>query len=159
MIIGKTSKDRRVTSPMTNKQGQGSLSLEQIERDAWGDPPSSATRLIRAAYELHRKPVAALTTEDLRLLIGQQIGVEVLLPYALDLLGKDPLVEGDMYPGDLLVAVLRLPPEYWVAHRDQAAELRRIAGVAKETDSMIQAGIDVIQISVDRFLSMTEQHT
>jgi hypothetical protein len=75
------------------------------------------------------------------------------------LLADDPLVDGDMYPGDLLVAVLRLPPEYWAAHRDQAAELRRIAGVAKEADAMIQDGIDVIQTSVDRFLSITEQHT
>lgn len=144
---------------MASEPGQGSLSLEQIEHDAWGDPPNGAARLVRAAYELHRKPIAALTTEDLRLLIGQHIGVEVLLPYALALLSDDPLAEGDMYPGDLLVAVVRLPPEYWPAHRGQAAELRRIAGVAKETDSIIQAGIDVIQASVDRFLAMTEQQT
>lgn len=117
---------------MTDLPGQGALSLEQIEHDSWGDPPTDATRLIRTAYELHRKPVGALTTEDLRLLIGQQIGVEVLVPYALALLADDPLADGDMYPGDLLVAVLRLPPEYWAAHRGQAAELRRIAGVAND---------------------------
>src|SRR5262245_29383951 len=98
---------------MTDEPTRGALSLEQIEHDAWGDPAPDATYLIRTAYELHRKPVAELTTEDLRLLIGQEIGVEVLMPYALAVLASDPLAEGDFYPGDLLVAVLRMPPEYW----------------------------------------------
>jgi hypothetical protein len=130
----------------------GALSLEQIEHDVWGDPQAGATRLVCTAYELHRKPVASLTPEDLRLLIGQQVGIDVLVPYALALLGSDPLVAGDFHPGDLLVTVMRLPPEYWAAHPGQTTALRKIAKDAKDTESCIQGDID-------RFLSVTAYHT
>ena len=135
---------------MTGEPDRGALSLEQIERDAWGDPPAGATRLVRTAHELRRKPVAALTPEDFRLLIGQEIGVDVLLPHALALLAGDPLDGGDFYPGDLLVSVMKLPPEYWASHPGQAAALRKIAGAAKATD----AGTG-IQGEIDGFLSVT----
>lgn len=46
---------------MTDEAGRGALSLEQIEHDTWGEPPADATRLVRTAYALHRKPVASLT--------------------------------------------------------------------------------------------------
>lgn len=60
---------------MTTQPDRGALSLEQIEQDAWGDPPADASRLVRTAHELRRRPVALLTVEDLRLLIAQKIGV------------------------------------------------------------------------------------
>jgi hypothetical protein len=135
---------------MTGEPDCGALSLEQIEGDAWGDPPAGATRLVHTAHELRRKPVAALTPEDFRLLIGQEIGVDVLVPHALALLAGDPLVEGDFYPGDLLVSVMKLPPEYWASHPRQAAALRKIAVAAKATD----AGTG-IQGEIDGFLSLT----
>jgi CDI immunity proteins len=141
--------------PMTNRVGQpdrSALSLEQIERKAWGDPPADATRLIRTAHELRRKPIDALTAEDLRLLIGQQIGVNVLLPRALVLLADDPLTAGDMYPGDLLNAAMRLPPEHWAANLDQATALRTVAQAARQLDPDLHEAID-------RFLSLTEHHT
>lgn len=131
---------------------RGALSLEQIEQDAWGEPPADATCLIRIVYELRRKPVATFTAEDLRLLIGQKIGVDVLLRHALALLASDPLVAGDFYPGDLLVAVMRLPPEYWAAHPGLAAAARKIAGAAGHTDPSLRG-------AVDGFLSLTEPHT
>ena len=130
----------------------GALSLEQIEDNAWGDPPPGATRLVRRAHDLRRKPIATLTTEDLRLLIGQQIGVDVLVRCALALLGDNPLAEGDFYPGDLLVAVMKLPPEYWAAHPGQAMALRKIAQNAGHEDSSLHG-------AVEEFLSMTEQPT
>jgi hypothetical protein len=74
-----------VTAAMapTGEPNRGALSVEQIEQDWWGDPPANATNLVRTAHELRRKPVASLTAEDLRLLIGQRIGIDELLPYAL----------------------------------------------------------------------------
>ena len=49
-------------------------------------------------------------------MIGQKIGTQHLLPYALDRLEQNPLAEGDCYPGDLLSSILRLPSEYWEQH-------------------------------------------
>jgi hypothetical protein len=47
------------------------------------------------------------TVEDLRIMIGQKIGLLHLLPLAIKILKHDPLAEGDYYPGDLLTSVIR----------------------------------------------------
>lgn len=102
-------------------------SLEQIEGDVWGDPPAGATRLIVTVHELRHRPVDQLGIEDLRVLIAQRVGLEVLVPLALTRLENDPLAEGDFYPGDLLVAVLRVHQGYWRSHPGEAARLRTVA--------------------------------
>ena len=51
--------------------------------------------------------------EDLRIMIGQRLGLSYLVPKAIDILEHDPLVEGDYYPGDLLVSLVS--PESFVA--------------------------------------------
>jgi hypothetical protein len=105
-----------------------SRSLEEIEDDYWGYPPADATRLISTAYALHKRPIGALDVEGLRLLISQQIGLDALVPLALDNVERDPLAEGDFYPGDLLDALMRRVPEsYWQAHEDQRARVRTVA--------------------------------
>lgn len=101
-------------------------SLEEIEGDVWGDPPADATRLIATVHELRRRPVDQLGVEDMRVLIAQRVGLDVLVPRALTRLEQDPLAEGDFYPGDLLVAVIRVPPPYWQSHASAAARLRPI---------------------------------
>ncbi|MFB8282604.1 contact-dependent growth inhibition system immunity protein [Nocardia colli] len=91
----------------------GRLSVEQIEETSWPDPPADATRLMKTVHELRRKPIRELTPEDLRVLIRQREGIQALLPRALELLAHNPLTEGDYYPGDLLVAILEIPSDYW----------------------------------------------
>jgi hypothetical protein len=59
----------------SDAQFQESLSLEQIEDNAWGDPPADATRPVRTVYQLRRKPIGTMQVEDLRLLLLQQEGV------------------------------------------------------------------------------------
>ncbi|MBM7788768.1 contact-dependent growth inhibition system immunity protein [Tenggerimyces flavus] len=46
--------------------------------------------------------------------------MQTLLPLALDVLAADPRAEGDLYPGDLMAAVRRVPDTYWAEHPDQA---------------------------------------
>ena len=105
----------------------GEQSLEQLEGDAWGDAPAGATALIATVHQLRRKPVGTLDVEDLRVMLGQRVGVPVLVPRALNVLEGDPLAEGDYYPGDLLTAVLRrVPQEHWAAHPDDPARLRAL---------------------------------
>jgi hypothetical protein len=105
-----------------------SQSLEEIDGDYWGDPPGDATRLVSTAYALHKQPVGALGVEGLRLLISQQVGLDTLVPLALDQVEREPLAEGDFYPGDLLDALMRRVPEsYWQEHEDQRARVRTVA--------------------------------
>lgn len=58
-------------------------------------------------------PSKAIPIEDLRLMIGQEVGLKHLIPIALNHLKKQPLAEGDYYPGDLLAAVIRIPESFW----------------------------------------------
>jgi hypothetical protein len=102
-------------------------SLEDVEGDRWAAPSGETTHLISQAHELRRKPLGDLTVEDLRLLIGQQIGLPVLVPLAIGKLRLDPLAEGHMYAGDLLVSVLRAGGDFWAAHPSYAGEVRSIA--------------------------------
>ncbi|GAA2600456.1 hypothetical protein GCM10010435_94800 [Winogradskya consettensis] len=107
-------------------------SLEEIENRVWGSAPADAPKLMETVHRLRRKPVGALDVEELRVLIGQRVGVATLVPLALEVLERDPLAEGDYYPGDLLAAVLRqVPAEYWVAN---PAERERLADVARSVD-------------------------
>lgn len=81
--------------------------LESLEGDHWGEPPAEAGYLVRTVYALRAKPVESLGVEDLRILVGQEVGLDHVMPLALRMLEVDPLAEGDFYPGDLLVSVLR----------------------------------------------------
>ena len=56
-------------------------------------------------------------------MIGQQIGLQHLIPLAIDELSRNPLVAGDLYPGDLLASVLRAEPAFWRANPKLVAEL------------------------------------
>ena len=60
-----------------------------------------------------KKPLCELTYEEIRLMIGQKMGLRYLLPMALDILENDPLVEVTFYEGDLLNELLRLDISDW----------------------------------------------
>ncbi|MFJ9130428.1 contact-dependent growth inhibition system immunity protein [Streptomyces sp. NPDC102340] len=100
----------------------------------WPAPSDDDTRLVRTAHALRREPIGALDAEGLRLLISQDIGLDMLVPPAVTLLREDPLAEGDHYPGDLLGAVLEVPVDFWTRHRDLAAEVEQIAASVPPED-------------------------
>jgi hypothetical protein len=56
--------------------------------------------------------------EDLRLLIGQSVGLKYLVPMALDHVEDYPFAAGDFYPGDLLKNVMDVPESFWNDHPD-----------------------------------------
>nr|WP_252980832.1 contact-dependent growth inhibition system immunity protein [Streptomyces chartreusis] len=100
--------------------------LEELERDRWPAPSADDTRLVATALTLRRRPIGELTVEDMRLLIGQDIGLPYLLPLALEVLRENPMAEGHMYEGDLLSAVLTRNPSVWAEHSELGRELRVI---------------------------------
>ncbi|WP_158841253.1 contact-dependent growth inhibition system immunity protein [Saccharothrix deserti] len=129
------------------KQVDDELSLEQVENDRWGPAPKDATRLIATVHALRRKPLRALTPEDLRLLVGQQVGLPVLIPRTLALLEREPMLEGDFYAGDVLVSVLRVPASYWRAHPTELALVERILAAGPDVKSDIDAFRDRLRDS------------
>ncbi|THV40801.1 contact-dependent growth inhibition system immunity protein [Glycomyces buryatensis] len=109
-------------------------SLEQLENDRWPRPSADATRLIRHCHAARAKPASQLSTEELRLLIGQRISLAWTVPFALHDLQRTPMVEGDLYPGDLLAACLSLPDEYFAAHPEVRRQLAEIVEQVGEDD-------------------------
>jgi len=77
-------------------------------------------------------------------MIGQQIGLEFLVPIALERLAENPFAEGDFYPGDLLMTLLRLPAGYWHKHSDLRWEL---ADIVQDAAS----AIDTLLPEIKRF--------
>lgn len=101
------------------------LSLAQLEGQDWG-PPTFDSHLVRTCHQLSTKPIGEFTAGDLRIMIGQQIGLIFLVPLALEKLSVEPLLEANFYPGDLLCNVLRLPKEFWTKHWNLRQQLEII---------------------------------
>lgn len=86
--------------------------LEQLENDIW--PASTYTSyLVVRCHELRKIPLEKFTTEDLRIMIGQEIGLEYLVPLALDILKVDLFAESHLFEGDLLKNVLTVNTNFW----------------------------------------------
>ena len=109
-----------------------SKTLQELENSDWGEPTYDSY-LVSTVHRLRRKPLKEFTIEDLRILIGQNVGLPYLLPLAIERLEENPLAEGDYYPGDLLKSVLIIEESFWRTRLDLrgAVEtlLRRAGGL------------------------------
>ncbi|WP_201830510.1 contact-dependent growth inhibition system immunity protein [Microvirga zambiensis] len=94
-----------------------SKSLEELEGVYWLRPDFDSY-VVRTTHALRRKPLKALTVEEVRLGIGQEIGLPYLVPIALEWLKRDPGISGDSYEGDLFQAVLHVPKSFWTCRPD-----------------------------------------
>ena len=106
-------------------------SLQELEEADWGKPTYDSY-LVTTVHRLRRKPLAEFTVEDLRIVIGQGIGLPFLVPLAVERLEKEPLAEGDFYPGDLLKAVLRAGEGFWANHPDSFQRVRKVISRVKD---------------------------
>ena len=90
--------------------------LEQLEKDNWGEEVNS-TYLITTCLALRKKPLKDFNAEDLRIMIGQNISLDHLIPMAIETLKKDILVSGRYNKGDLLTQVLKRDSTFWAKNR------------------------------------------
>lgn len=92
--------------------------LESLEKSIWPAISSQeASYLVLTCHSLRKKKLLDFTAEDLRIMIGQNIGLEYLIPMALEILEENILAEGDLYEGDLLSAVLSSNLTFWKADK------------------------------------------
>ena len=112
-----------------------SLTLDQLENTDWGEPTYSSY-LVRTSHALRKKPLKDFTIEDLRIMIGQNISLEHLMPLAILELSKNILAEGDFYEGDLLKAVLSAEGGFWKKHPEMG---ERVATLFRENEAVIKA--------------------
>ena len=110
---------------MTRKATPNS-SIEELEGERWPEPELDS-HVVLECHRLRKLQLRLFTVENLRLMLGQDIGSRYLVPIALEHLEADPFVAGDFYPGDLLCSMLSLPHAFWTEHPELG---RRAAAVA-----------------------------
>jgi hypothetical protein len=86
--------------------------LEKLENEYWGIETYDS-HLVKRCQELRKLPLGKFETEDLRIMIGQQIGLDYLIPLAIEVLTIDLFAEGDFFEEDLLKNVLAIETEFW----------------------------------------------
>jgi hypothetical protein len=110
-------------------------SLEELENDFWGEPSINSS-LALECHRLRKLPISKLSVENLRVLIGQKIGLNFITQLALEILESNPLASGKMYKGDLLVNVAAIPEEFWCKNPELNNRLVEVAneiGIISET--------------------------
>lgn len=113
-----------------------SKSIEQLENDYWKEPSEFPTGMVERCYRYRKIKIADLTNEQLRLLISQKIGLKYLTEIALNKLERNILTEGDIYEGDLLEAVSRIPTEFWI---EKQAEFQKLERLVESNSEKIKA--------------------
>lgn len=99
--------------------------LENLEKDCWGKPDYDS-HLVKRCHELRKLPLESFTTEDLRIMIGQQVSLDYLIPLALEVLTIDLFAEGDFFEGDLLKNVLSIDTGFWDTNKNYWTALNNL---------------------------------
>lgn len=120
--------------------------IQELEGKDWGEP-EFPSHLVTECHRLRRVPLREFTIENLRIMIGQNIGLEYLVPIALTALENNPLAEGNFYRGDLLQNVVKVTEEYWQAHPEEWA---RMVDIKNDVLNVIET-IDEIRADLERF--------
>ena len=128
-------------------------SLEQLENDFWKDDSDYPTGLVEKCYRYREIALKELTIEQMRLLIGQNIGLKYLIPKALKILGTNILAEGDCYEGDLLSMVLNAEDNFWNENKNLRIAIKNlITGRRQEIESKNEENIHrQLLKQIDRF--------
>jgi hypothetical protein len=111
--------------------------------------PPYETPLIEKCEAALETPLDELSLQQMRLLINQGIGLDLLMPRALDVLDRDPAISVTFFEGDLLRACLTAPPEFWSRRGEQAARLAGIARRARLDDRFVTDALEAFMQSLE----------
>lgn len=98
-------------------------SIENLEKDFWGQSPEDSTPLVDKVHRLRTIQIEKLEPKDLRLLIGQNVGLEFLIPVALDILRDNIFADTELYKGDLLKMVITVDNKFWNDNKELKDQL------------------------------------
>ena len=99
--------------------------LENLENKVWLRADFDS-HLVTRTHALRKIPLNTFTTEDLRIMIGQQIGLDYLIPLALEVLADDLFTEGDFFEGDLLKSVVDIQRVFWTDNPELWQRLNKL---------------------------------
>jgi len=110
------------TAPTKLENNWRSKTLENLEKDYW-EKPEYCSHLVTRCHALRKVVIDEFTTEDLRLMIGQNMGLPYLMVKAIEILNGDLFTEGDLYPGNLLKQVIEVELAFWKDHKNLWTEV------------------------------------
>lgn len=94
-------------------------------------------------------PLSELSAGDLATAIRQGVWVDEVTPFAVSMLQQNPQA-GDLYEGELIVALKCLSPTYWGKHRDLASLVRSVAKrVLKDFDDKLKSELEELLDRMD----------
>lgn len=114
---------------LRNKVGRSAVYITLNAMNIGSLDPSLALRpdlqsgLGNRARALINRPLESLTPADLAFCLRQSIAVPHIAPLAIDLVARQPLIETELFPGDLLLAVVHAARNKLLAP-NQLRELR-----------------------------------
>ena len=79
------AKEERISLTKAERES----TLQALENDDWGEP-TYPSHLVTTCHALRRKPLKDFTVEDLRIMIGENLSLEYLLPLAIEVLRENP---------------------------------------------------------------------
>lgn len=103
-------------------------------------PGPKAMTLDEWFWSIQDIPITQLPVEHLAKAIRQELCLEQLIPIALKELVKEPLA-GELYRGELMAMMTRLPADFWRAHPEpcrQLVECILLMGDIEEDRSCLQ---------------------
>ena len=118
--------------------------IEQLENDIW-KIQNDSTRLIQRCHELRKKPLNEFDIEDLRIMVGQNIGLKFLIPICIEKLQANLFAEGDFYEGDLLQSVFNVDEKFWKEHSTLKEKINHLI-LGRESE------LEEYKIRTDKFL-------
>ena len=105
-------------------------SLQELESHDMGEP-GYASNLVVTCHRLHATPLKDFDPGDLRIMIGQDLGLKYLIPLAMDQLEINPWIEATFYEGDLLQYVLNRS-DFWKDNPHLKTRVDQIVAKASE---------------------------
>ena len=123
-------------------------SIEELENDVWGEP-AFGSYIVTVCHKARKKPIKSLSDEEIRCLIGQKTGLRYLLPIAVEILQKEPLIGITYFEGDLLLTLLRLDRGDWA---DNPAELQRFIGIIRDHRTQIEQSEEIPRRLIEQYI-------
>jgi hypothetical protein len=131
--------------------------LDELEGVVWGEP-NFDSYLVVTCHRLRLKPIDEFTVEDLRIMILQKISLHYLMPLAIEKLEREPLSEGNCYPGDLLNSVIDSKSEWLISHPqwlDPVVEIAKRALILLQDDEFA-VGLAFLKDELNTFVTQVE---
>ena len=115
---------------------------------------SSLVRNVVAAYD---KQIKDLTDADLRVLVGQKMGLEFIIHRVIKRFKVNLFADCDLYEGVLLKNVLEIPDIFWQKNKNEYLEILQIINLQpqEQFEELIQViGKKVLEKKLSSFKSV-----